>query len=64
MIIRYTPLAACKIQIPRVTPQSPPLDDWYHLELIGRRRTLSRVQYLFPITSAGIKLAANVVAGL
>jgi hypothetical protein len=59
----YSEIASCRIDIPRITPQSPPLDDWFRLQTIDRHRLRSQSDHLFPVAS-GVKFAAEAVAGL
>jgi hypothetical protein len=64
LIKRSLEIGSCRIDVPRVTPQSPPLDQWIRLEKRGGGRTRSRSgDHLFPV-AAGVKLAAETVAGI
>lgn len=60
-LIRNFEIASCRIDIPRITPQSPPIDEWFHLEKFDRR-SRAWSEHLFPI-AAGVKHAAEALEG-
>jgi hypothetical protein len=62
LIKRSLEIGSCRIDVPRITAKSPPLDQWIRLEKRARSRTRSG-DHLFPV-AAGVKSAAEAVAGL